>query len=99
MKRRHLLLTLGAGVVAVVASFFNRSDSDARGPLLTPAASRIRRELGPERCRELLASAAADPADLAQRIEADLRAARLLFVNNQPCTHTELALALRQGRA
>ena len=99
MRRRHFLLALGAGVAAVVASSISRSGSGARGPLPTPAASRIRRELGPERCRELLASAAADAADPASRIEADLRAARILFVNNQPCTHPELVLALsREGQ-
>jgi hypothetical protein len=106
MKRRHLLITLGAGVAVVLASAIQRSGSNVSGLLLTPAASRIRRELGSERCRELLASVAADPAkrtdpvDLASRIEADLRAARILFVNNQPCTHTELALTLsRDGRS
>lgn len=99
MRRRQLLLALGAGATALVAHRINRGGSFARAPLLTPAVSRIRLELGPERCRELLAAAAADPAELASRIEADLRAARILFVDTRPCTHAELAAALREERS
>lgn len=101
MRRRQLLLALGAGVTALVAHRANRGGPHAQAPLLTPAVSRIQQELGPERCRELLAAAAAaaDPAELASRIEADLRAARILFVDTRPCTHTELATALRSGQS
>lgn len=99
MRRRQLLLALGAGVTALVAHRANRGGPHAQAPLLTPAVSRIRQELGPERCRELLAAAAADPTELASRIEADLRSARILFVDTRPCTHTELAAALRSGQS
>lgn len=105
MRRRHLLLALGAGVSALAATGSGRRVVDAGAPLSTPAAARIRQELGAERCRQLLAASSgagsgANPgADLARRVEADLRAGRILFVDSQPFTPSELAAALARPGA